>query len=96
MDLRFQDQTLGIYEQMTFSAFHLLAAIVTALITSYARALDRLAIYYASAWLRIAFLGHSHTMAQCSVYPLPGAIDPPSSKVMMDGLTLTLVPMRAS
>jgi hypothetical protein len=40
MDLRFQDQTLGVYEQMTLSAFHLLSAVVTALITSYASALD--------------------------------------------------------
>jgi hypothetical protein len=40
MDLRFQHQTLGVYEQMTLSAFHLLSAVVTALITSYASALD--------------------------------------------------------
>jgi hypothetical protein len=56
MNLGFQDQTLGVYEQMTLSAFHLLAAVVTALITSYTSALDRLAGHYASAWLRFRFL----------------------------------------
>jgi hypothetical protein len=60
MDLGFQDQTLGVYEQMTLSPFRLLAAVVTALITSHTSALDRLAVHYANAWLRIPFLAHSH------------------------------------
>jgi len=71
---------------MTLCAFNLLAAVVTTLITSYTRALDRLAIHHASARLRIAFLAHSHSMAQSSVDPLPGAIDPPSPEVMVDSL----------
>src|SRR5215217_4590400 len=40
MDPRFQHQTLGVHEQMTLSALHLLASVVTALIASYAGALD--------------------------------------------------------
>jgi hypothetical protein len=88
MDLGFQDQTLGVYEQMTLSAaFRLLAAVVTALITSHTSALDRLAVHYASAWLRIPFLAHSHMTAQSSVYPLPRALNPPGSEVMVDGLS---------
>lgn len=86
MGFGFQDQTLGVYEQMTLSPFRLLAAVVTALITSHTSALVRLAVHYASAWLRIPFLAHSHMTAQSSVYPLPSALTPPGSEVMVDGL----------
>jgi hypothetical protein len=46
----FEHHTLGIYEQVTFPAFDLLAAaVVTALFSSQAGALYRLAVYYARA-----------------------------------------------
>jgi len=86
MNLGFQDQTLGIYEQVALSALDLLAFVVTALFSSRTGALDLLAIYYASARLRVTLLAHSQTMAQSGVYPFPGAVYAPGPEVMVDGL----------
>src|SRR5215208_2763363 len=71
---------------MALSPFHLLAAIVSSLLPSHAGTLDRLAIYYAGAGLRISSHTDSHPLAQGGVQPLPGAVDAPSSEVMVDGL----------
>src|SRR5215218_5573873 len=71
---------------MALSALYLLAAIVSTLLPSYTGTLHRLAIHYASAWLRIPFDADAQTLAQGSVQPLPGAVDPPSSEVMVYGL----------
>jgi hypothetical protein len=54
MNLRFQDQTFGVYEQVTLSALHLLASVETALFSAYAGALHRLGIHYARAGLGIS------------------------------------------
>jgi hypothetical protein len=45
MNLGFQEQTLGVYQDVALSSFDLLPAVVTALSASYAGALDRLAIH---------------------------------------------------
>src|SRR5438270_8737636 len=72
---------------MTLSALYLLATVVSTLFSSHAGALHRLAVDDASAWLRIsAHTANAHPLAQGSVHPLPGAVDPPSSEVMVDGL----------
>ena len=86
MDLRLEYETLGIYQDVTLSALYVLAAIVSSIFSTYARALDRLAIHYASAWLRISLHAHAQTLVQGGVHPLPSAVLTPSSKVMVDGL----------
>src|SRR5215212_8572505 len=40
----------------------------------------------AGAWLGISPHTHAHPLAQGSVHPLPGTVDPPHSEVMVDGL----------
>src|SRR5918994_2245406 len=70
---------------MTLSALNLLAAIVSPL-SSHAGGLYRLAIHYACTGLGISAHANAHPLTQGRVHPLPGAVDPPSSEVMMDGL----------
>jgi hypothetical protein len=85
MDLGFEHQTLRIYQQMALSALDLLATIVSPL-SSHASSLHRLAIHYAGARLRFALHADPQTFSQGGVHPLPGAVDAPSSEVMVDGL----------
>src|ERR671917_652037 len=70
---------------MALSSLDLLASLVTS-VSSHTGSLYRLRIHYARARLRISFEAYSQTMAQSSVYPLPGTVDAPSSEVMVDGL----------
>jgi hypothetical protein len=75
MDLGFEHQTLGVYEQMPLPALHLLAsAVVSSLLTAHAGSLHRLAIYDARARLRIPFHTETHPLTQGGVHPLPGAV----------------------
>jgi hypothetical protein len=48
--------------------------------------LDRLAIYYACAGLRVPLNTHSHPLAQGLVHPFPGSIQAPGSEVVVNGL----------
>jgi hypothetical protein len=86
VDLGFEQQALRVYQQVSLSAFDLLATVVAALFSSHAGALDRLAIHDARARLGISVHAHPYTLAQGGVHPLPGAVEPPSPEVMMDGL----------
>jgi hypothetical protein len=86
MDLGFEHQALRIYEQVSLSALDLLTAIVTTLLSAYPGRLDRLAIYYACAGLRISLHADPHPFAQGSVHPLPGSIHSPQTEVVVDGL----------
>jgi hypothetical protein len=84
--LGFEHQTLRVYEQMTLSAFHLLASIVSSLLFSYPGGLDRLAIADAGTRLRISPHTDPLPLTQSSEQLLPGAVDAPGAEVMVDGL----------
>src|SRR3712207_2743617 len=71
---------------MALPALHLLATVVTSLFTSYTGALDRLAVDDTGTGLRISAHTHAHPLAQGSVHPFPGAVDAPSSEVVVNGL----------
>jgi hypothetical protein len=86
MNHRFQDQTLRVHQDMALSAFHLLSSVVTSPIPSHTGALDRLAIHHASARLRVPLHADPQALAQGGVHPLPSAVEPPRSEVMVDGL----------
>ena len=88
VNLGFEDQALGIYEQMAFSAFHFLATYsISSLRSTYPCGLHRLAVHYACTRLRISLEAYSQTLAQGSVQLLPGTVDAPSSEVVVvDGL----------
>jgi hypothetical protein len=68
-----EHHTLGIHEQVEFSALYLLATVVSSLLSSYTGALDRLAIDDASTRLRITTHTNPHPLAQGGVQPFPGA-----------------------
>jgi hypothetical protein len=55
VDLGFEYESFSIYQQMTLSTLGLLTAVVSSLLSTYAGALDRLRIYYASTGLRTSF-----------------------------------------
>ena len=84
VDLGFEHQTLGIYEQMALSPFHFLAAIVTTLLSAYSGRLYRLAIYDAGARLRVSVQTNPNPLTQRGVHPLPGSIQTEFSEVVVD------------
>jgi hypothetical protein len=87
MHLGFERRALRVPEQMALWALHLLAAVVSSLLSSYTGALHRLAVEDAGAWLGMSAHAHAHPLAQGGVHPLPGAVDPPSPEVVVvDGL----------
>ena len=64
MNPRLEHQTLRVHEQMPFSAFDLLGPVLTALFAAHdARGLDRPAIYYPGAGLRVTLQAHPHALA---------------------------------
>src|SRR5215210_8702615 len=71
---------------MPLSAFDLLAPVVAALFSSHAGSLDRLAVHYGRAGLRVSLEAHPQTLAQGGVKPLPGTIQAPKAEVVVDGL----------
>jgi hypothetical protein len=69
---------------MALSTLDLLAAIVAALFAAYPSRLDRLAIYYGGAGLRISFETDPDPLAQSGVHPLPGTIQAELPEVVID------------
>jgi len=51
MNLRFEDEALGLYQQVTLATLHLLAPIVTSMFSAYPGALHGLGIHHARAGL---------------------------------------------
>jgi hypothetical protein len=71
---------------MALASFDLLASYsITPVFSSHSGALDRLEIRHARAGLRIPFEPDAQPFAYSPVDPLPGAIDAPSSEVVVDG-----------
>ena len=67
-------------------ALDLLGSVVTALFSSHACALYRLAIHHACARLGIALVAHPHTTAQGGVYLFRGTVYPPGREVVVHRL----------
>src|SRR4051794_25778865 len=86
MDLRLEQKALRIHQNMAFSALDLLAAIIASLLSSHAGALDRLRIDNTRGGLRITPKTDPQALADGCVESLPGTIDAPEAKVMVDGL----------
>ncbi len=63
-----------------------LASVVASLFPAHAGRLDRLAVDYARAGLRVSSEVNPHPLAQRPVHPFPGAVEAPSSEVVVDGL----------
>jgi hypothetical protein len=74
MDPGFEHETLGVYQQVPLASFALLGPVVTTLLPTDARGLDRLAVHYPGAGLEVPPQADSHTITQGSVHPLPGAV----------------------
>src|SRR5215207_7842415 len=86
MDLRLEQKAFRIDQDVAFSALDLLATIIASLLSSHAGALDRLRIDNTRGGLRITPKTDPQTLADGCVEPLPGTIDAPEPKVMVDGL----------
>ena len=86
MDLGFKDQTLGVHEQVTLLGPLTFLAPSYPLSSSYAGALDRLALHHACARLGIELVAHPHTTAQGGVYLVPDTVYPPGPEVVVHRL----------
>src|SRR5215208_2668017 len=70
---------------MPLSALDLLASVVSPLFAAHPGALDRLAIHHARAGLRTSAQANPEAFAECTVDPLPGAVDTPFPEVPVNG-----------
>jgi hypothetical protein len=82
----FDHQSLRVHQDVALSALHLLGSVVTTLVPTHSGGLDRLAIHYGRAGLRVSVEADSHTLAQGGMHPLPGAVQTPGAEVVVDGL----------
>jgi hypothetical protein len=74
VDLGLEYETLGVHQDVAFSAFDLLASVVTPLFPAYRGALDRLGIHYARAGLRIPLQANPQPFTDGAVDPLPDPV----------------------
>jgi hypothetical protein len=86
VDSSLEHQSLRVYQQMPLSAFDLLGSVITAFFSAHTRGLDRLAIHYGCAGLRVSLEAYPHSLAQGGVHPLPGAVQAPGAEVVVDRL----------
>ena len=80
MNPSFEHQPLSIYQEVSLAALDLLGSVIAALFSTYPGSLDRLAVHYACARLRVSLEAHSHLLAQGGVHPFPGAIQAPHKR----------------
>jgi hypothetical protein len=85
VDLGFEDETFGVYQQVTLTPLDLLASVITPIFAAYCGTLDRLAIHHAGAGLRISVQANTKAFTDRPIDLFPGAVDAPSSEVMVDG-----------
>jgi hypothetical protein len=64
MNPRFEHQSLRVHQDVTLTSFDLLGPVVTALFAAHARGLDRLAVHYGRAGLRVPLEADTHSPAQ--------------------------------
>src|SRR5215212_2945743 len=84
--LGLEHQALGVHQQVSFSPFHLLCRVEAALSASHSCGLGRLGVHYRRAGVRIPARPHPQAFAQRRVQALPGTVDAPSPKPVVDGL----------
>src|SRR5215212_4951849 len=84
--LGFKHQTLGVYQEMALSSFHLLGRVEPSLVASHASGSDRLGVHYRRAGVGVPAEPRPQTLAQLCVQALPGAVDAPPPKPVVDGL----------
>ena len=85
VDLGLEHEALSVHEDMALTALDLLTSVVTALFASHRGALERLAIHHARAGLGISFQANPEAFSDGPIDTLPGAVDTPSPKVVVDG-----------
>ena len=77
MHLDFQEQTLGVHQQVTLPTSNLLVGVVASVFAAAAGRLGRLGVGDARARERIPTQATAQQLAQGGVEPLEGAIDAP-------------------
>jgi len=85
VDLRLEDETLSVHQDVTFTPFDLLASVVTPIFSAHRGALDRLGILHPGTGLGISVQANPEALAYGPIDPLPGNIDTPLSEVVVDG-----------
>jgi hypothetical protein len=85
VDLRLEDETLSVHQDVTLTPFDLLTSVVTPIFAAYRGALDRLGIHHPGTGLGISVQANPEALADCPVDPLPSTVDTPGSEVVVDG-----------
>jgi hypothetical protein len=85
VDLRLEDETFGVYQQVPLAALDLLGSVITALFPAHRGALYRLGIHHARARLRIPLQADPEAFSESTVDPLPGPVYAPNPEVVVDG-----------
>src|SRR5215212_5022865 len=77
VDLGFEHQALGVYQEVALPSLHLLGAIVSSLLSAHPGRLDRLAVYDARAGPGVPLQAYPRALTQGGVHPLPDPIHSP-------------------
>src|SRR5919107_3485392 len=85
VELGFEDETLGVHQDMALTPFDLLTSVVTALLSAHRGALYRLAIHHARTGLRITLQADPQPFSDGPVDPFPATVYAPFSEVVVDG-----------
>ncbi len=87
MNLGFEHEAFGVHQDMALTSFDLLASYsISVLFSAHRGSLDQLRIHHPGTGLRISPQADPKALADSLVDPLPGAIDPPLSEiVVIDG-----------
>src|ERR687898_3208903 len=85
VELGFEDETLGVHQDMALTPFDLLASVVAALLSAHRGALYRLRIHHARTGLRVPLQANPEAFSYGPIDPFPGTVDTPFSEVVVDG-----------
>jgi hypothetical protein len=85
MDLRLEDETFSVHQQVALAALDLLAPVIATFFSAHRGSLDRLTIHDARTGLRIPLQANSQAFPDSPVDALPGTVYAPGSEVVVDG-----------
>jgi hypothetical protein len=86
VDLCLYDQPFGVHQQLALATVYLLAAVVATVLAAHPGSLGRLGVHHTGGGVGIAPELGPQAPADHVVQLLPGAIQPPLSEVVKDGL----------
>jgi hypothetical protein len=81
-----EDKTLSVHQDVALSAANLFAAVVTSRLSAHPGSLCGLRVDYPGTGLGVSSEASSQALVDCLVHLFPGAVETPSSEVVVDSL----------